>query len=47
MRTPWQLFGSLKNLARRLLEGLRYCWWPEECYDVEAAGRLRIGLDSS
>ena len=46
-RTPLQLFGSLKNIARRLLESLRYCVWPEQSYDAEAAARLHIGLDSS
>jgi len=29
-RTPLQLFGSLKNLARRLLEALRYLSLPED-----------------
>jgi hypothetical protein len=29
-KSPWQLFGSQKNLARRLLEGMRYALvWPE------------------
>jgi hypothetical protein len=44
-----QAFGSLANIAQRLLEGLRHCVWPEECFAAEAAGRLRIrlGEDSS
>jgi hypothetical protein len=44
-----QAFGSLANIAQRLLEGLRYCVWPEECFSAAAAGRLRIrlGEDSS
>lgn len=46
-RTVLQLFGSLKNIARRLLESLRYCVWPEGSYDAEAAARLHISLDSS
>ena len=46
-KTPVQLFGSLKNIARRLLESLRYYRWPEETYDPRAAARLHIGLDSS
>jgi hypothetical protein len=46
-RTPLQLFGSLKNLARRLLEAMRYLRLPEESFDPQAAGRLKIHLDSS
>jgi hypothetical protein len=46
-RTVLQWFGSLKNIARRLLESLRYEVWPAASYEVEAAGRLHIGLDSS
>lgn len=46
-RTPLQLFGSLKNIARRLLDALRYFVWPAECFDAGAAARLHIGLDSS
>jgi hypothetical protein len=44
-----QAFGSLANIAQRLLEGLRYCVWPEECFDAEVAGKRRIALgeDSS
>lgn len=40
-----QAFGSLANIAQRLLDGLRYCVWPQECFDTEAAGRLRIRLE--
>jgi hypothetical protein len=46
-RTPMQLFGSLKNLARRLLEAIRWLVLPEESFDARAAGRLKIRLDSS
>jgi hypothetical protein len=46
-RTVLQWFGSLKNIARRLLESLRYTIWPEASYDAQAAARLHIGLDSS
>jgi hypothetical protein len=46
-RTPLQLFGSLKNLARRLLEALRYLHLPEESFDPQAARRLKIHLDGS
>jgi hypothetical protein len=46
-RPVWKLFGSLKNVARRLLESLRFVLWEEEWFDAQQAGRLRIGLDSS
>jgi hypothetical protein len=46
-RTPLQLFGSLKNLARRLLEALRYLSLPEESFDARMAQRLKIHLDTS
>ncbi len=46
-RPVWKLFGSLKNVARRLLESLRFVLWDEEWFDAQQAGRLRIGLDSS
>lgn len=45
-RTPLQLFGSLKNLARRLLEALRYLVLPEDSFDPQAARRLKIRLAS-
>src|SRR5262249_49850656 len=38
------LFGSLKNMAERLLESLRNLWWPEESFAPE---RLQIRFDSS
>lgn len=42
-RTPWQLFGSLKNVAWLLLESIRCFSWPSTCFAAEAA-RLRIGF---
>ena len=41
-----QLFGSLKNMARRLLESVRYTIWPEESFDAGSARRIQIRLDS-
>lgn len=38
------LFGSLKNMAERLLESLRNLLWPQEAY---ARVRLQIRFDSS
>jgi hypothetical protein len=45
--TPAQLFGSLKNLARRLLECFRYFVLADRLFDVEHTAHLRISLDSS
>ena len=41
------LFGSLKNMAYRLLESVRNLRWPTAAYDSAAAARLQIRLDSS
>ena len=43
----WKLFGSLKNVARRLLESVRYVAWEEGWFDAGQAAELRISLDSS
>ena len=44
-RTAVELFGSLKNMAQRLLESLRYRHWPETSFD--RAGAIQIRLDTS
>ena len=41
-RPVWKLFGSLKNVARRLLESVRYVRWEEAWFDPRQAGRLHI-----
>jgi hypothetical protein len=46
-RTAVELFGSLKNMAQRLLDSLRYRHWPDEAFDRAAAGALQIRLDTS
>lgn len=46
-KTPRQLFGSLKNIARRLLESFRNLWFPDEAYDPAAAARMQIRLNDS
>jgi hypothetical protein len=46
-RPVWKLFGSLKNVARRLAESLRYLTWEEAWFDPALAGRVRIEFDSS
>jgi hypothetical protein len=42
-----KLFGSLKNIARRLLESVRNQDWEEGWFDAAAAGRIHISLDST
>jgi hypothetical protein len=44
---PLQLFGSLKNMARRRLESVRTLAWPDEAFSIAAAKRIQIRLDSS
>jgi hypothetical protein len=46
-RTVVQWFGSLANIARRLLDSVRYFVWPDDAYDSQAAARRRIRLNSS
>jgi len=43
----WPWFGSLKNLAQRLLESLRYLMGDEAWFDAEQARRMRINIDTS
>ena len=42
-----QLAGSLKNVAQRLLDSVRFMSWEAEWFDAAAAGKLRLGLDTS
>jgi hypothetical protein len=46
-RPVWKLFGSLKHVARRLLDSLRFLAWEESWFDVSSARQVHIGLDSS
>ena len=46
-RTPRQLFGSLKNLARRLLEAFRYIRLSDEAFDPLHASRIQVRFDTS
>jgi hypothetical protein len=46
-RPVWKLFGSLKNVARRLLDSIRFVAWEEAWFDPRQAEQLRIGLDTS
>ena len=45
-RTAVELFGSLKNMAQRLLESL-YWHWSDEALDRTGARSFQIRLDSS
>jgi len=46
-RPVWKLFGSLKDVARRLLGSVRPVEWADDWFDAQQGGRLHIGLDSS
>lgn len=46
-RPFWKLFGSLKNVARRLLDSVRFVAWEESWFAPGQTGKLRIALDSS
>ena len=45
--TPVQLFGSLKNIARRLLDSLRDVRIEDAAYHPAAAARIQLRLDRS
>jgi hypothetical protein len=45
--SPRKLFGSLKNLARRLLECLRNCNIPDTAFDILAAARIQIRFNTA
>jgi hypothetical protein len=46
-RPVWKLFGSLKNVAHRLLDSVRFEPWAEQWFDPAAARSLHIALDGS
>jgi hypothetical protein len=46
-RPVWKLFGSLKNVARRLLDSIRFVIWEASWFDSREAATLRIELDTS
>jgi hypothetical protein len=46
-KTPLGLFGSLKNMAKRLLESVRTLAWPDEAFCTAAAKKIQIRLDTS
>ena len=46
-RPVWKLFGSLKNVARRLLDSIRFLAWEPDWFDPRQAEQMRIGFNSS
>lgn len=46
-RSALDWYGSLKNMAYRLLESVRNLHWPEAVFEVAAARAIQIRLDSS
>jgi hypothetical protein len=46
-RTPWQLFGGLANLARRLLESFRYRALNDEAFHPNRQERIQYRFNSS
>jgi hypothetical protein len=46
-RTAVAWLGSLKNIARRLLESLRQRRWPEASYNTTLAAAIHIGLEDT
>ena len=46
-QTPMQLYGSLKNLARRLWEAFRYITLSDEAFDPLHAASIQIRFDTS
>jgi hypothetical protein len=45
--TPWQLFGGLANLARRLLESFRYRVLSPQAFDPDPHERIQYRFNSS
>jgi len=46
-KTPVKLFGSLKNICRRLLGCLRNHRIPDEAFAAAAARRIQVRFDTS
>ena len=46
-RTPWQLFGGLANLARRLLESFRYRHLSDDAFESRPQERMQYRFNSS
>lgn len=46
-QTPWQLFGSLANLARRLLESFRYRVLSDDAFSADPNKPIQYRFDTS
>jgi hypothetical protein len=46
-RPFWKLFGSLKNVARRLFDSVRFVNWDNSWFDPAQAANLRLALDDT
>jgi hypothetical protein len=46
-KTPRDFFGSLRNIARRILEAFRYFHIPDAAFDAAQAASIQIRLDGS
>ena len=46
-KSPREFFGSLRNIARRLLEALRYFHLPDDAFDVALAASIQIRLTTA
>lgn len=43
-KSPREFFGSLRNIARRIVEAFRYFHLPDNLFDLTAAGSIQIRL---
>jgi len=46
-QTPWQLFGGLKYLARRLVESFRQRYLSQDAFDPDPNDRIQYRFDTS
>ena len=46
-KSPREFFGSLRNIARRLVEAFRYFRLPDDVFDLTFAASIQIGLTAS
>ena len=46
-KSPREFFGSLRNIARRILEAFRYFHLPDDAFDLMASSSIQIRLTGS
>jgi hypothetical protein len=46
-KSPREFFGSLRNIARRIVEAFRYFRLPDDVFDLTAAASIQIRLTAS